>query len=499
MNNRRLKIQVIFEFIIDFLMLSLSNLIAYPICDYLHKLPNVDKYSLFFYVISLLVAYIAVSFLFTTSMNLYIQNRKIESITAFKNCALIYMTFAVILILTKNKMINSRFLFVLSFILFFAFSLIGRYILKRVLIYKFSKSKMATLAGVITVSDKADKFVKSLATDWSRNIVGIALLDKEKEDLENCNQVINSKNSNKTTVIEKNEKLNSIQNVPILAYGDDIIDWVKRESLDEVFIILPSKYSKIAQELVEEFESMGIIVHINISTVENMVKKNHYKHLKCEVYASHPIATVSASTQSTRFLVAKRLMDILGALAGLLISVPVIALVAIPLLIESPGPLFFKQQRVGKNGRLFNIYKLRSMYVDAEERKAELMKQNKMDGLMFKMDDDPRITKVGKFIRKTSIDELPQFWNVLKGDMSLVGTRPPTIDEFNQYESHHKRRLSMKPGITGMWQVSGRSDITDFEEIVNLDCEYIDNCSIWLDIKILFKTVAVVFMHKGAE
>lgn len=122
-----------------------------------------------------------------------------------------------------------------------------------------------------------------------------------------------------------------------------------------------------------------------------------------------------------------------------------------------------------------------------------------MDGLMFKMDDDPRITKVGKFIRKTSIDELPQFWNVLKGDMSLIGTRPPTIDEFEQYESHHKRRLSMRPGITGMWQVSGRSDITDFEEVVRLDCQYIDNWNVWLDIKILFKTIKVVLTHNGAE
>ena len=139
------------------------------------------------------------------------------------------------------------------------------------------------------------------------------------------------------------------------------------------------------------------------------------------------------------------------------------------------------------------------MYADAEKRKQELMSKNEMNGLMFKMTDDPRITKVGKFIRKTSIDELPQFFNVLKGDMSLVGTRPPTLDEYNQYESHHKRRLSMKPGITGMWQVSGRSNIEDFEDVVKLDVAYIDHWSIWLDIKILLKTVLVVFGHVGAK
>ena len=137
--------------------------------------------------------------------------------------------------------------------------------------------------------------------------------------------------------------------------------------------------------------------------------------------------------------------------------------------------------------------------MDAEEQKKELMKQNEMDGLMFKMKDDPRITKVGKFIRKTSIDELPQFFNVLRGDMSLVGTRPPTVDEFERYEEHHKRRLSLRPGITGMWQVSGRSDIQNFEDVVRLDLEYIDNWSFWLDIKILFQTVFVVFFHRGAK
>ena len=139
------------------------------------------------------------------------------------------------------------------------------------------------------------------------------------------------------------------------------------------------------------------------------------------------------------------------------------------------------------------------MYIDTEERKAELMKQNEMSGLMFKMKDDPRITKVGKFIRKTSLDEFPQFFNVLMGDMSLVGTRPPTVGEFNEYSNYHKRRLSMKPGITGMWQVSGRSDITDFEEVVKLDCKYIDNWSLGLDVKILVKTVLAVVMRKGSE
>lgn len=192
-------------------------------------------------------------------------------------------------------------------------------------------------------------------------------------------------------------------------------------------------------------------------------------------------------------------MDICGALVGCVISIPIIAIVAIPLKLESPGKLIFKQKRVGLNGRYFYIHKLRSMYTDAEERKKELMAKNEMTGNMFKIKDDPRITKVGKFIRKTSIDELPQFFDVLMGNMSLVGTRPPTVGEYKQYESHHKRRLSMKPGITGLWQISGRNNIDNFEDVVKLDVKYIDNWQIWLDIKIILRTIVVVFKGRGAR
>ena len=177
---------------------------------------------------------------------------------------------------------------------------------------------------------------------------------------------------------------------------------------------------------------------------------------------------------------------------------------------KSPGPIFFSQERVGKNGKRFKLYKFRSMYLDAEDRKAELMKDNKLgDAKMFKLDFDPRVigneilpdgtkkTGIGNFIRSTSLDEFPQFWNVLKGDMSIVGTRPPLIGEVSEYELHHRARLAIKPGITGMWQVSGRSDITDFEEVVELDKEYIENWNIGLDIKILLKTVMVVFKKEG--
>ena len=287
--------------------------------------------------------------------------------------------------------------------------------------------------------------------------------------------------------------------MPVIATDIRFIDWIRKTPLDEVFINLPYYTSSDVFEIAEELEGMGVTVHLNVPTLDNLLDESNFNNINCKIYSDYPLATFAPTVHNSTSLAIKRFVDIIGAIVGLIISIPIIAITAIPLLIESPGPLFFKQERVGQNGRLFNIYKLRSMYKDAEERKKELMAQNKMDGLMFKMDNDPRITKVGRVIRKLSIDELPQFFNVLKGDMSLVGTRPPTVREFEQYENRHKRRLSMRPGITGMWQVSGRSNINDFEDVVKLDCEYIDNWSLLLDIKILLKTVKVVLTHEGAE
>jgi lipopolysaccharide/colanic/teichoic acid biosynthesis glycosyltransferase len=211
-------------------------------------------------------------------------------------------------------------------------------------------------------------------------------------------------------------------------------------------------------------------------------------------------------------LILKRLMDIIGGIAGCLLTVLLTIVIGPMIYIKSPGPIFFSQNRIGRNGRVFKMYKFRSMYMDAEERRAALMAQNKIaDGMMFKIDDDPRIIGsekkdsqgrprgIGNFIRKTSIDEFPQFWNVLKGDMSIVGTRPPLPDEWEKYDSHHRARMTVKPGITGLWQISGRSDITDFDEVVRLDMEYIETWTVKEDIKIIFKTIGVVFKESGAS
>ncbi|MEW9699936.1 sugar transferase [Paenibacillus sp. SI8] len=226
-----------------------------------------------------------------------------------------------------------------------------------------------------------------------------------------------------------------------------------------------------------------------ISNEAQILEKNPY-------YSRTTIKTIDEPKVYYSFV--KRSLDIIGASIGLLFCVPVFLVVALLIKLEDPkGKILFYQQRVGKHEKLFKMYKFRSMVSNAEELLANLIEQNEIEGHMFKMKEDPRITKVGKFIRKTSIDELPQLWNVLKGEMSLVGPRPPLIREVEQYSAHHKQRLQVTPGCTGLWQVSGRNSV-GFEEMVELDINYIKERSLLFDLKIIIKTIKVLLGSKDA-
>lgn len=292
----------------------------------------------------------------------------------------------------------------------------------------------------------------------------------------------------------KNRIGQRIASVEIVADSENVVDVIKRMPVDEVFIHLPEVGRSVVQQLIMDLEMMGISCHYNIDVADMDVKVRSVGE-----FAGFTVVTYAMQQIDSKRGMIKRLIDIAGSLVGLLLTGILYPFVALAIKLDSPGPIVFSQVRIGKNGRRFKIYKFRSMYLDAEERKKELEAQNEMQGLMFKMEDDPRVTRVGKFIRKTSIDELPQFLNVLKGDMSLVGTRPPTVDEFEQYTPYYRRRLSMTPGLTGMWQVSGRSEIENFDDVVKYDLHYIDHWSLSLDIKILFQTVWVVLFGKGAK
>jgi len=294
--------------------------------------------------------------------------------------------------------------------------------------------------------------------------------------------------------------------ITVVANADTVADYVCREWVDEVFVNLPDD-APYPETLLNQLTEMGAVVHMKLAKTSNLIGEKKF----VERLGIYTVLTTSINYASTKQLFMKRAIDIAGGLLGCLLTLLITLFVGPAIYLKSPGPIFFAQERVGKNGKKFKMYKFRSMYMDAEERKAELMKQNRVsDGMMFKLDFDPRVigneilpdgtkkTGIGNFIRVTSLDEFPQFFNVLKGDMSIVGTRPPTLDEWNKYELHHRARLAIKPGITGMWQVSGRSEITDFEEVVKLDTEYISEWNVGMDIKLLWKTVVSVLKRDGS-
>ena len=274
---------------------------------------------------------------------------------------------------------------------------------------------------------------------------------------------------------------------------DNLVTYATRSVVDQVVINLPSENFLIA-DFVSQFEMMGLPVAVNIAALEFVT--NSEKAI--QRFGNSSVVNFSTTFYRSSDVALKRMMDIIGSLFGLVIC-GIVSIFLVPLIKKDGGPAIFAQDRVGRNGRIFKFYKFRSMRVDAEEIKKDLMSQNQMQGGMFKIENDPRVTKIGHFIRKTSLDELPQFWNVLKGDMSLVGTRPPTLDEYMKYTPEQKRRLSFKPGITGLWQISGRSNITNFDDVVKLDVTYLDGWTIWKDIEILLKTIKVVVMKDGAK
>ena len=302
------------------------------------------------------------------------------------------------------------------------------------------------------------------------------------------------------------EEYPEVETIPIVATADTLEQYLTNNWVDEVYLDVPPK-ADLPVALINSLMRMGITIHTALTHLDDIESR----HKNVEWICGHLTITTSLGYITGRDLFLKRLMDLAAGLVGSLITLILIPPVGLAIFLSDPGPIFFSQTRIGENGKKFQMYKFRSMYMDAEARKAQIAQDNgQADHLMFKLEHDPRIIGqkerpdgtwkkgVGGWIRDLSLDEFPQFFNVLKGDMSLVGTRPPTVDEWRRYEPFHRSRMSTRPGITGLWQVSGRSKIRDFDTVVRLDREYIENWSIKQDIHILFKTVWVVLMRRGA-
>ena len=283
-----------------------------------------------------------------------------------------------------------------------------------------------------------------------------------------------------------------VEGVQVVGTIKDLPEIFRSQPTDEVVFAIGPREFPVVEEYLDLCQEMGVTSRLVLDLPQRRWTRQDFAWID-----GVAILSLDAVRQSAWRLAVKRGIDVLGALVGLVVFAAAYLWCAPRVRRDSPGPVLFSQVRVGRHGRLFALYKFRTMYVDAEARQAELMAANEMRGALFKLRDDPRITPIGKWLRARHIDELPQFWNVLRGEMSLVGTRPPTLDEVEQYRPHHRRRLSMKPGITGLWQLAGNQEIRDFEEIVRLDCQYIDSWSMWLDARILVRTVTKVLHRTG--
>jgi len=277
-----------------------------------------------------------------------------------------------------------------------------------------------------------------------------------------------------------------------LGSTDNLGRLLEAEAVDEVIVTLPWMYHRKIMSIVHECERQQVSARI----VPDLFQMS-LSQVDVDDLGGVPLIGVRKVGFGRGALLVRRGMDIVGAFVGLVLGAPFMALIALAIRLDSPGPIIFRQMRVGAGGRLFEIYKFRSMHAGAEAELEQLRDLDETDGPIFKIHDDPRMTRMGRFLRRTSLDELPQLWNVLRGEMSLVGPRPPLPDEVNGYVEWHKKRLEVRPGMTGLWQVSGRS-LLSFDEMVLLDIYYIENWSLWLDFKILVRTIPQVLRGDGA-
>ena len=433
----------------DFILIDLACLFMALILAYLIRNGSVrNLFTLGIYrnvMIFVILVDLFLIILFESYKGVLRRGRYQELRSVIRQMILIELASGLYLFTVSGGHTFSRIILYLMGIFYVLLSYCTRIIWKKRLLHKMAEGGEHSLY-IVTNYDLASKVIQNVKEhNYNRyNINGLILIDKDMTGKE-------------------------IAGVPVVADLNNAPSFICQQWVDEVFVNVDETYP-YPQELIEELLEMGMPVHVNLAKVRSTPGQKQF----VEAIGGYTVLTTTMNYATDRQALAKRVLDILGGLVGCFLTGIIFIFIAPAIYISSPGPIFFSQTRIGKNGKPFKMYKFRSMYMDAEERKAELMAQNKMsDGRMFKLDFDPRVignkilpdgtrkTGIGEFIRKTSLDEFPQFWNVLNGSMSLVGTRPILQDELRQYELHHRARIAIKPGITGMWQVSGRSDITD--------------------------------------
>ncbi len=459
--------------IMDILCLVISFLLSFRLHFHsLNGLFNSVSYR------TLMIMEIAVCIMMAFFMQPHKNILKRSYVKEFKavitNVLMSYILLAFILFLTKSSTVYSRITVSLTYLIYMFLAFIARQILKTYLKRKSVRSATSSDEKMLIITDS-----KNLETTVKKineynydmyEIIGFCVLDKDM----------------------KGQKIDKYM---VVADRGDVMPYVCVNWVDEVYFAMD--YSKIPQEMIKGLAVAGITTNVRMTKIADL--EGRQQSVKKLFNSTVVNSSIAPRTNIQKFL--KRAMDIAGGIVGSLITL-LLALFIGPIIYKkSPGPIFYKQERIGQNGRHFYMYKFRSMILNADDLKKDLMDQNRVkDGMMFKIKDDPRIIPgIGHLIRNTSLDEFPQFFNVLLGDMSLVGTRPPTVDEWEKYQLEHRIRMAIKPGITGMWQTSGRSKITDFNKVIEYDTQYINNWSLGLDIEILIKTVFVLFSKREDE
>lgn len=324
---------------------------------------------------------------------------------------------------------------------------------------------------IIGSGQKAQRFLTQVRShaEWAVNLVGFVELDLSKVGSE-------------------------ILGAKVVGGPSDLPTILHSYPINEVIFAVPTRQLEECTDMLALCEQEGVNAIILSDFFSGLVAQ-----VDAEIQYDQPVLIYRTTRHKEWQLLVKRLIDIAFSAVVLLLLLPFLMVIGLAIKLSDGGPIFYTWKVVGQNKRRFTGYKFRTMVINADALKEKLMAQNEMTGAVFKITDDPRITKIGKFLRKFSLDEMPQFWSVLKGDMSIVGPRPPLESELPRFESWQRRKLSVKPGLTCLWQISGRSTITDFDEWVRLDLAYIDNWSLWLDIKILLKTVPAVLSGRGAR
>jgi len=462
-----------FVFILDLILTASAFLVAFWARDALHAYFPLGRINVFFeFHMRLLLVIICLWSLLFLITKLY---------ETFKTKTLFQETFAVF-----------KVVFVGSFIIGFGVFFLRYFMISRAVMVFFGLLNFLFLVGERIVIRGIVKYRRSKG--WG--LLNIIVVGTGKEAEEIAEVIDQQHHWNLRLVgfvaIDGKGHRETIKGYPVLGGRDDFPRIVNENVVDEVIFAVTRQSMERLGDLFLLCEEEGIKTRVTL---------NFFPHIFSQIFLERlqdiPLLTFSTTPANEFALFTKRVMDIVISSVCLIVLSPLFLIVSLLIKMTSEGPVFFKQDRSGLYYRTFTMYKFRSMVVDAEERKRDLRHLNEMDGPIFKIRNDPRITGIGEWIRKTSIDELPQLINVLKGEMSLVGPRPHPVEEVREYTSWQRRRLSMKPGITGLWQIGGRSDTT-FAESMKHDLNYIDNWSLWLDIKILLRTIPAILSGKGA-